>query len=71
MDAYLLANKQMFTMQRAKEKREKSNMLSKYIKLQFSFLRIEIVMFKENIDLEKGTVLLIPEKWSKCGLKNS
>ena len=61
----------MFTMLQNKANKAKSNMPSKYIKHLFLYSKTDNVMFKANLDLEGVTVLLILEKWLKCGHRNN
>jgi hypothetical protein len=60
MDACQRENKQIFIMLRMNQ--QIKNMLSKFIRRVFWYLRTEKDMYKENIDLDKELVK-IQEKW--------
>jgi hypothetical protein len=69
MVVYQPVNKQMFII--LSTILPKNNMLSKYIKLLSSYLKIEIDMLVDNLDSEEDIVHQIQEKWLLNGHKNN
>lgn len=61
MDVSLQVKKLMYIM--LSIIRLKNNMQLRFIRLLFLFLKIEIDMFKVNLDLEEVTAQVILERW--------